>query len=245
MLNPIYDISQQNDEPKHDEPIKNNTPKKNNVSLNGGNIIPPINVVPTEKEYLLTYPFGLMKIKIQNEQTFLFSDDNNTFIGQFTLNDIISYISSITEQLDPTAKKLIELTICKYEDTNLKLNTESVFMNDIELLIILNRMFKNIESQPTSENNNVKRFIYLLLEHTIMVLLNVSKQLKDNTDDALKQKLMRCSIGLVYRLTQHLNMALLETKNDCQNMITTIDKIKTIEENIETKITNIVMPNKF
>jgi hypothetical protein len=257
MLNPTFDeiddISPQelsNKKPEKQEQILQQIPLKNNI-------IPETQ----EREFKLQYPVGIMKVKVLDNNKFLFHDYNNIFIGQYTIDDMINYILENTnktlildqtnqpQKIDVATKKLIELTICKAsnEEDVFKLNTTSPFMNDIELLMILNKMFKNFETYQihkfvTANDYRslkiIRKFIYSFIEHTINIVSIISKQLTDGNDETLKNKLMRYSIGLVYKLTQYLNSEITSSETKYKSMLSTVESLRTIEDKMESEITN-------
>lgn len=256
MLNPTFDeiddISPQEfpeEKPeKQVQSFKQASPKNN--------IIPEIQ----EREFKLQYPVGIMKVKVLDNNKFLFHDYNNIFIGQYTVDDIINYILedmskaqsfgqiNQSKNIDVSTKKLIELTVCKASNGEdvFKLNTTSPFMNDIDLLMILNKIFKNFETHQihkfvTQDDRSLKiirSFIYSLTEHTINIISIISKQLKDGHDETLKSKLMRYSIGLVYKLTQYLNSEIISSESKYKSMLSTVETLKNIEDKMENEITN-------
>lgn len=208
------------------------------------------------KEYLLQYSSGTITVNVSDENKFLFYDSNHILIGQFTIDDVINYIlQSHTNDIVPdhsqlsnvqSMKKLIETSICtRLPNGDFKLNTTSPFMNDIDLLMIVNKLLKhfektNLQTFISSSNVNtsklIKLFIYTMTEHTLNVISIISKQLKNSTDEKLKLKLVRYSIGLVYRLTQYLNSTIVETENNYNKIMSSIDSLKATETTIENKL---------
>ena len=232
-----------------------------------------VNDMP-EVEFKLQYPVGVMKVKILDNSKFLFHDYNNIFIGQYTANDIINYIlenvydahssnpNIYTNNIDASTRKLIELTICKASKGEyiFRLNTTSPFMNDIDLLMILNKIFKNFETHqinkfipensavgqshlgvPIHDDKSLKvirSFIYSLIEHTINIISVISKQLKDGCDETLKNKLMRYSIGLVYKMTQYLNSEITSSELKYKSMLSSVEMLSKVENKMENELIN-------
>lgn len=226
MLNPIFD--------EIDDITPQELPEKPKNNIN-----PEIN----EKEFKLQYPVGIMTVKVLDNNKFLFYDYNNIFIGQYVVDDIINYILE-NKNIDISTKKLIELTICKASDNEdvFKLNTTTPFMNDIDLLMILNKMFKNFETLQIQNDERtikiIRSFIYSLTEHTLNIISIISKPLKDGYDETLKNKLMRYSIGLVYKLTQYLNSEITSSESKYKSILSTVEALKNIEDKIENQIIN-------
>lgn len=197
-------------------------------------------------EFLLQYPIGLLKVKIDDNK-FIFHDYDDVFIGQFSINDLINYVAKLPN-IEPATRKLIELTICKYATNNMtigydiKLNKSSPFMSDIEILMKLNKLLKHFEANEIYNLNdfasheailkNIRIFIYSIVEHTLDVISIVSKQLKSGSNDVLKNKLMRYSVGLVYRLTQYLNASINSSESKYNELQTTMQRLLETENKL-------------
>jgi len=239
------------------EQIHSNISPKQNIEFQP-NIITQnnMNVIPTQEilqdnvktnipflEFSLQYPqpFGNIKIKLTHNNQFIFSNNNNDFIGQFEMNDVFSLIKNTQNNIDAKSKQLIEMTILSSINGNFKINTTSPFMNDIDLLIELNKISQKYEEtiSQTDDNKIVRRFICMLIEHTLNTISIVSKKLKDTQYDKLKNKLMRYSTGLVYKLTYYIQLSLVTSEKQYLDLKNTIEQIQTIENKLEQKITSL------
>jgi hypothetical protein len=278
MLNPIYgeidDLSPHDYDSQDDKNIYTHQQETHDIKHKSDKNIRVANhddeheIIKQDKEYFLQYPIGILKVKVLENDKFLFHDYNNVFIGQYTIGDIINYVvetvnptAGNTMKLDTPTKKLIELTICKHVDdsSKFKLNGMSPFMNDIDLLIILNKMLKNFEtnnihkfvSQHNIGNNPeqpqiigdssynvdiIRKFIYSFVEHTINIISTISNQLKDGNNITLKNKLMGYSISLVYRLTQYMSASIISSENKYLSILSTVETLKSIEEKMQNNI---------
>lgn len=208
------------------------------------------------KVYNLQYPVGILKVTVNIHNNFLFHDYDNVYMGEFNIDDIIYYIiigvsryhniQTMIKKLDDTKKKLIELTICKYAiDTNkLILNVTSPFMNEIELLLILNKMFSKLNSEYINDITNgsdimqemVYKISYSIMEHTINKISILSQQLKNSDDHILKNKLIGYSISLIYKMTQFGINKLDAVSGKYRTLNSTLDKLMLVENELNAKI---------
>lgn len=187
--------------------------------------------IPTQKikEYKLLFPepTGIITTKI-DDATFTFLKADQSVMGTLTVKNIVDYVSNIS--LDPNEQKLLDLIMF----TQKKLNTASPFLNNLDILFILNRQIKNFPE--------VKQFAYSLLEHTLNTIAIASHQMKDISEE-VKQKLMRYSIGIMYQMTQYLSTSLSTYETKYTELNTSIEEIKKTNNTIEQKI-NALMQTK-
>lgn len=163
-------------------------------------------------------------------------------------NQFLSHI--LTENYN-NGKKLIKHLIVTlqynkdtgYTSINLHDYEQSGFMADIELLIKLNNLLNIYQTNELNNDlqavdakyrhkieQNIKKFIYVLLNYTLKLISIKSDELKANNEKReLKDKLMGYSISVVYKITlfvqEHLNF--IENQNEQIK--------KSIELNIELK----------
>lgn len=206
---------------------------------------PPQTVI---QEILLTYPepIGNIRVKISPEKKFLFHNQGNVFIGQLSIHDIVNYIIKKSPDAvipEDTSVKMIELTLGKKANNIFQLNEKSPFLNDIDLLMILNKLLKQFEEMEIhnfvkceSDLNIIQKFLYELTEHTLDVIQIISQHIKNGENELLKKKLMRYSVGLVYHLTQHLNARITTTINQMEKINGSLHELETLEKNIELKL---------
>lgn len=179
------------------------------------------------KEYKLQYPepTGTITV-ILDDDKFIFNDMTGTQIGIITINDIVNYINNTA--MATTIKNLLELTIFDKKDKT-TLNTRSPFMNNLEILFVLNRLFKTISQ------SEIKPFIYSLLEHTLNTIALASHQMKD-MPDSMKQKLMKYSIGIVYQMMQCISTSLMTHEQHYSNLLKSQDEINKTIASLNEKI---------
>lgn len=237
--------------------ISNNSPLKNIEMQSTQDIIikteKPIQsiqdqtkIVVPSLEFSLQYPLplGNIKVKLPHNQHFIFSKNTGEYIGQFEINDIFTLIKNYKEQknIQMPNKDLIEMTIItSTPDKNFKINSTSPFMNDIDLLIELNKIFQKYEeSQIQSVDIKLIRgFICMLIEHTLNTISIISKKIKDSNYDTLKNKLMRYSTGLVYKLTYYIQLSIISSEKQYSEIKNTVEQLQMIENKIEQKITSL------
>jgi hypothetical protein len=212
------------------------------------------------REWKLQYTDSFIIVKILTNNKFSFYDSKDTIIGHFTIDDIIKYVTQTSNNsslqpiaLDNTTKKLIESTICENAQTdNCKLKLSSPFMNDIEILIELNKMLKtyeettmkqlitnNITNNMDHSTNKIKIFIHKIAEHTLNIITFISKKIKHDDNEKLKSKLLRYSIGLVYRLSQYVSTEILDNEKNFNDLLKTVDELKSLEVEIKDKLDTI------
>ncbi len=187
----------------------------------------------------------------KNKNKFIFKDEYDKYIGSFNVNNLIKYFGSIYDTNDQfitnvndidyqNGIQIIEKFIGKVNynkqlrvaDIIIFSPTESPFMGNIKMLMILNDLlyeFENNKLHNELSNVNVKirpkieriikQFIYTLHNNTIRIISVVSNSVKDS-NIAIKSNLINNSIKLMYRIT-----------NFVQDQIKIVmDKNKNIEE---------------
>ncbi len=131
----------------------------------------------------------------------------------------------------------------KYTDIVLINYHQSGFMGDMDLIIQLNNQLHNYQtkrlhadlSNVDIENKvkieqNIKKFIFVLLNYTLQLISMKSKQLSnEDNNKELKEKLINYSIGSVYRINIFVQDQLKIINNQNKNIK------ESIEMNIELK----------
>jgi len=192
------------------------------------------------KEYELDFPQGILKLSFKDDNTFVFNSKSNKVIGSFTIDNIINYL--LKKDVDHVIKKLINLILCKESGI---LNYKSPFINDVEILMILNRWFKRFDATIKDMNDTdrklIRKFICHILEHSMDVIAHVSKRLSTaNEDSEVKKKLMRYGSEILFRLTSIVQIETHECLEQCTQIQSSYDKILLIENKINSNLREIL-----
>jgi len=187
----------------------------------------------------------------KNKKKFIFKDEYDKYMGSFNINNLIKYFGSVYDTNDQfitnvndidyqNGIQIIEKFIGKVNynkqlrvaDIVIFSPTESPFMGNIKMLMILNDLlyeFENNKLQNELSNVNIKirpkieriikQFIYTLHNNTIRIISIVSNSIKDS-NIAIKSNLINNSIKLMYRITNFVQ----------DQMKIVMDKNKNIEE---------------
>ena len=238
IISPKQTIELQQDVIIQDNPKQ---PIQNVLQDNSRTIVPRL-------EFSLQFPqpFGVVKVQLTHNDQFVFLNSTTEFMGQFDINNVFSIIKKTQNNIDEKTKQLIEMTILTTGiDNKFKLNATSPFMNDIDILIELNKIAQKnaVSLSPSDDNKIIHRFVCMLIEHTLNTISIVSKKLKDTQYDNLKNKLMRYSTGLVYKVTCYIQQSLISSEKQYSELKNTMEQIKTIETRIEQQINSILEKN--
>lgn len=198
------------------------------------------------RKWELQYGKEKLIVKLMGEGKFFFHDSSGVSMGSFSVDDIFRYIGRTCDKfdqikMDNTTIKLIENTICEnMQNGTCKLNINSPFMIDIDLLIELNNMLKRYEDTHILENDicikKNKLFIKKIAEHTMNVITEISRRNAHDMNEKTKSKLLRISIGIVYRLTQYISSEISEQKQEYDNLLNTFESLEKLEHDIKNKI---------
>lgn len=207
-----------------------------------------------KKEYEFHFTSRDVKLILGDDETFVFYDMADTYIGKISVSNIIRYIIGST--LEQSIIDLIEMSICvkkdksikkKYHTDHITLVNKSPFLNNIEIMVVLNRWFRkmdmSIKNMTDIEQRVVRKFICLLLEHTLRIISLLSKTISHNCSEELKKKLLRYSSEVLFRLTTITNSDIdmcIERYNKIQD---TSDKLNSIEQKLQEKIRQLEKKN--
>lgn len=246
MLSPIHEEVKKN---KYDLSEDDNDTKQEKQPVNDL----PIREQIVEQQIPLKYnvhdivfPDGIMKIKLMPTDALMFSNTASIYIGQYTINDIFNYLFG-TKQLDTTTITLIEKTICTKtnDDRIFELKTSSPMLFDIDILVILNKLLAKFENTGIAEYDEknakiIRIFICQLLSHTLNVIAKLSHEIKHKeisvgNDSVMKAKLIKKSIGIVFRLSQYANKNITEATQKYEQLMSTIKRV----EETKTKIDHV------
>jgi hypothetical protein len=215
-----------------------------------------------------------------HKDKFKFMDiSTNQNIGSFNIDHLIKYVSAYSDKEEQflmhinkskyvNSVSLIKNFVCRVEyNLSLKLTTvnlidytESPFMGDIEMLMIINNSLRSFEkSRLDSElrhvrenyrcdiEQSVKQLIYMFLSYTLGLISIISKSLKNVAGkEDLKKHLMEYTIGIVFRISQFIQTQLkiiAKQNKEIKNSIIINLKLKNLInikfKNISNRIENI------
>lgn len=177
--------------------------------------------------------------------TFSVFDENNNSVGSFTTNNIIEMIIS-----ENTINNImIEKYICRIikEPIQFMIIAESPLLNNIYFLILFNRTLKKFEETSLQLHNDnlenvkiIKKFIYSIVEHTLNIFTTKSHELKHSDDIEIKNKIKNQCVGLTFRLTKYLNSSINDLQNQYDNIIVTLEILKTTENKFSSELQHIL-----
>jgi hypothetical protein len=211
---------------------------------------------------------NLILVYDENEHKFTFYNSNKSILGSFNFKQIVKYIgrqiepsfynfvdSGYSEELIKSmlGEVLIDPITGKI-NIILKSHLESPFMGNLDLLIRLNNSFCNYEHKEllldisTMQNDktqyniklSIKQFIYLLINHTLKIIAIASEEIQnDNTQEQMKQKLLKYSVALTYRISSFMKEHLDNYNNQYKLLYEQMQKLANIKSTINTKINNL------
>lgn len=179
-------------------------------------------------------------------------DTKNQFMKHITDNNFIK------------AKELIKIFIFKLQynkqyknyDIILKDYKSSGFMGNIELLIKLNNLLYNYQLEELNNDllnvnldnkikieQNIKKFIYILLNYTHKLLSIISEQIKNKqNNEELKEMIINYSISIVSRINLFVQEQLKVINDQNTYILKSINISKNLKKNIITKL-NLLLTN--
>jgi hypothetical protein len=166
------------------------------------------------------------------EKKFMFYDRNKNFLGGFSVQDFIKYITSNVSSgfllgVDSDSVRIIiEKYIChvklidkpnKKYIINMLNYFESPFMGNIETLIKLytfihefeeNELHKELAGLDGSESAKIleifNNMLYGLLIHILKIIAALTDKLSSSDNPKIKDSLLNYSVGIVYRLSKFI-----------------------------------------
>lgn len=199
-----------------------------------------VTVVPSSspKRFTLTYPDEDVYLII-NDNFFVFEKLNGTEIDKFTIQNVIEYIF---DKSNTTHQPIIEKVFFRIlPDDNCELVNNSPFLNDIDVLIAINKQLidhdaVNAQNYDDIKKDKLRKFICIMLEHTLGVISLISDTIKNTPNEKLKYKLMRYSTGIVYKMTQYLQQSLNSCNTSYKSLLSTVDNLKHVEDKLEQQL---------
>ena len=218
-------------------------------------------IFDNEKKLLISVNEKLNKFSVFNEKHNLIGYFTIQTIAKY-LCDIYDtkqqFLKEIELQNFQKSKELIKVLIfklkynkkTKYSDIVISDYTKSGFMGDIELLVKLNNhlhkyQMENMQNDLANVdiNNrikmeqNIKKFIFILLNYTLKLISIISEELKNNDEKKeLKMNLVNYSIGIVYRINLFVQEQLKVINNQNKSVKDTLESNIQIKHKLKEKL---------
>jgi hypothetical protein len=202
------------------------------------------------------------------EKKFTIYNSNKSILGSFTFKQIVKYIGKQscpdflqnfeTGYSDELIKTLIgEVTsdpVTKKLNITLKSHLDSPFMGNLDLLIRLNNSFYSYESGEINTDligvpdektqyavkMSIKQFIYLLINHTLKIISIATDDIKNDPSQAeMKQKLLKYSVALTYRISNFMKEHLDNYNNQYKSLYSQLEKLISMKTSMNQKINNL------
>ena len=170
-------------------------------------------------------------------------------IMKYITNDIDTlFLAQLNFEISKTA---IEKYICIFKDGDIVLVENSPIMKDLSTIIEIYKCFSEFEIKIMEDINNIsdnekkakiikniKRFVYLLLNHSLILISKLMSLTEIQNNNSKKTTLI--SIGIVY--TNKINSLIYDEiktiKETNQNLEMQITNFKTSKEEFSKKIAN-------
>lgn len=200
-------------------------------------VIDPPQVIEKKIMYTVVNPDDPSTIMVTfNNQTFSFYNNKKSHLGNFAINQLIKYVVSdptfMPDIAMGTADTVIETFICTNKDGKLRLydHIASIFMGNLEMLVRLNNAMYDFEKKNTELTESkylakIKAFNFTLLNHTLKIISTISSEHKSNSNMEIKQKLMKYSIGIIYRMITYIRERLTSNIENTSIINANIDKL--------------------
>lgn len=197
---------------------------------------------------------GTQQLTLTYNEDGIFSVSNTTneTIGTFTLINIIDCVDSNKHGSINIINPMIDKYIGKVSNGCFIINSESQLMQNIHFLMLSNQLFKFFEETQlntyTSDEKSylkIKKFIYVMIEHTINTISIKSMEIKESNDEQFKENIKNHCIGITYRMTQYLNHTLMLLESKYETLKSTIDNFKITENKFELELKKLSSINKL
>ena len=204
---------------------------------------------------------NLILVYNDTECKFTFYNANKSILGSFNFKQLVKYIG---RQIDSTFYSNIESgyseeiiksflgeilvdPITGKIHFNLKTHIDSPFMGNIDLLIKLNNLFYSYEKNDLINDLNsiqnekiqytlklsLKQFIYLMINHTLKIIAIATD---DNVEQSMKEKLLKYSVALTYRINSFMKEHLENYNKQYKSLYNNLEKITKMKKILNTKI---------
>ncbi len=204
---------------------------------------------------------NLILVYNENENKFTFYNSNKSILGSFNFKQLIKYIgrqvennfySNIEsgyseEMIKSFLGEILVDPITGKIHFNLKSHIDSPFMGNIDLLIKLNNLFYHYEKNELNNDLNIiqnekvqytlkqsiKQFIYLMINHTLKIIAIATE---DNVEQSMKEKLLKYSVALTYRINSFMKEHLENYNKQYKSLYNNLDKITKMKKVLNSKI---------
>lgn len=217
---------------------------------------------PISSQTKATVPQNMIMLEVKDEK-FLFSDNNRVFLGSFTGEELLKYIvcksvpSFLSNVNSSNSKEIIEKYICivetdkpsngfKYHIIN---HLDSPFTGHVEMLVKLYRQIDEFEKTklnnelsllPEHDADKAKKtyysFILVLLNHILKIISILSDIIKNNGDKNLRDKLLRYSISITYKISTITKSQITEKLNLLDKFLSEKNKLHNIQQILSERI---------
>jgi hypothetical protein len=194
---------------------------------------------------------------------FTFYDRSRSLIGFFTIIQLIKYIgNTVSNQfmsyVSPSnlLENLINAYLFKKDDGKLIWHNHltSPFMGDIEMLIKLNTDMSEFinksldqelikiesKSERNKINDTIKKIYYDLLNHTLHIIASSSDDLRNDEDKkAIRDKLLKYSVGIMYKITTFTKLQLETYTNKQKELIDNMSRVTDLKKSLTNQITTL------
>ena len=204
---------------------------------------------------------NLILVYNENENKFTFYNSNKSILGSFNFKQLIKYIgrqvennfySNIEsgyseEMIKSFLGEILVDPITGKIHFNLKSHIDSPFMGNIDLLIKLNNLFYHYEKNELINDLNIiqnekvqyilkqsiKQFIYLMINHTLKIIAIATE---DNVEQSMKEKLLKYSVALTYRINSFMKEHLENYNKQYKSLYNNLEKITKMKKVLNNKI---------
>lgn len=222
-------------------------------------------IMNEDKKLMITVNEKLGKISIYDDKNNLLGYFTIDHIIKY-LGDIYDTKQQFLKDINPDvykkAKDLIKKLIFKlnynkkdkYADIVLHDYTKSGFMGDVEILVRLNNLLCKYQNENMQNDlskvdphnkvkieQNIRKFIFILLNYTLKLISVISDKIKDNKDkQELKEKLLNYSISTNYKINLFVQEQLKIIHNQNKVIKDALDANLTIKKEIKDNLDQLI-----
>ena len=172
-------------------------------------------------------------------------NDKTNLIGSFSINNLVNFLSENKNIIDDNLSyDIIKKYVFNIVDNNIILvsHLDSPITGNIEMLLKIHSdltNYLNINKDIIDPNNRIKKFIFIILNTILKLSSYVSNHLGDNDTQDLKYKLLRYSVGTVYKIANIINEDINAKLVNYKDIQTNIQRFIEIKETLFSRIDDI------